>query len=132
MSDSENAGLLKQAYELLIRDDVPGFLKRCARDAEWHYPEVAQLPYGGRWPGHHGIERFLETHDEAEEILDFRPEEYIVEGDRVVALGYFQGRAKPQGRIWDTRFVHVVTFRDGNIQRFEAYFDTAAAVEARR
>jgi len=36
------------------------------------------------------------------------------------------------GREWETRFVHVITTGNGKIQRFEAYVETAGAVEAHR
>jgi uncharacterized protein len=125
-----NLDLVRRAYDALDRDDIPAFLELCATDAEWAYPAEGRLPYGGRWRGQDEITRFFDTHDEAEEILDFRVDEMLADGDLVSALGSFRGRAKPSGRVWETRFAHAITIRGGLIQRFEAYFDTDAAVQA--
>ena len=38
--------------------------------------------------------------------------------------------AKPTGRTYETDFVHLITFRDGKIRRFQEFFDTYAAAEA--
>ena len=73
-----------------------------------------------------------QLHDEEDGILDLRPEEYVAQGDRVVVLGFARMVTAATGRKWETRFVHVVRIRDNKVARFEAYFDTAACVDARR
>jgi len=132
MGMHESVKLVKSAYEDLINDDYDAFLRKCAPEAEVEYPAEGQIRYGGLWRGREGISRFFKTHDEEEEILEFRIDEYVGQADRVVVLGEFQGRAKSSGRTWGTRFVHILTVRDRMIQRFEACYDTAAAVEAHR
>lgn len=123
--------IVERGYAALDRDDVAAFVALCAPDIEWVYPAVDGLLYGGTWRGHEGVVAFLEAHDAAEEILDFRIEELVAQGDRVVALGFFRGRALATGREWQTRFVHSITLRDGLWARVEDYFDTAAAMAAR-
>lgn len=130
MSEAENLELVAQGYAALERDDIPGFLELCGTDAEWVYPAPAELLYGGEWRGHDGIAAFFNAHDAAEDILEVRVVDSVARGDRVFVLGVFRGRAKPSGQAWETRFVHVITLRDGFWQRFEAFFDTASAVEA--
>ena len=95
------------------------------------YPGSGSLPYGGVWQGREGVARFLDVHDEAEEILRFDVMRMIGEGDTVLVLGEFVGRAKPGGSEWSTRFVHQLTFADADLLRWEAFFDSAAAVAAR-
>lgn len=131
MNESQNLGVVKQAYAALDRDDVQAFLEACSPDIEWLYPPTKWIPYGGRWSGPEGVERFLDEHDAAEEILEWTPSDFIAQGDRVVVLGHYRGLPKPDGREWQTDFVDVLTVRDSKIVRFEAFFDTAAAVEAR-
>src|SRR5688500_2640746 len=123
--------IVERGYAALQRDDVAAFLPLCATDIEWVYPAVEGLLYGGTWRGHDGVLAFLAAHDAAEEMLDFRIEELVAQGDRVVALGFFRGRALATGRVWETRFVHAITLRDGRWARLEDYFDTAAAMAAR-
>jgi len=121
---------VKQAYRMLVKDDYDSFLQLCAPDAEVEYPAANVTKYGGLWRGHDGILKFFRTHDGEEEILDVQLKEYLGKDDRVFVLGTFRGRAIPTGRVWETKFVHVLTVRNQKIQRLKSYYDTAAAVAA--
>jgi uncharacterized protein len=132
MNEVRNVELVKQIYANLEEDDAASLLAICALDVEWQYPPVKELPYGGLWRGPDGVARFVQQHDEAEELLDFNPSDLVAQGDHVAVLGTYRGRVKSTGHEWVTNFVHVLTIRNGKIQRFEAHCDTAAALEARR
>lgn len=117
-------------YEALDADDVTGFLDLCADDVTIRYPADGRLAYGGTWNGRDAAEAFLDAHDSAEQILVFDVHAMFERDGTVCALGTFTGRAKPTGREWSTRFVHVLTVEDGRLSRWESFFDTAAAIEA--
>jgi uncharacterized protein len=89
-----------------------------------------RLPYGGTWEGRPGINRFLDIHEETEEILDFEVGAMRADGATVFAQGHFRGRSRSTGRVWETDWVHVFDVGDGLIRRWQGYFDTAAAVAA--
>ncbi|HET6380451.1 MAG TPA: nuclear transport factor 2 family protein [candidate division Zixibacteria bacterium] len=118
-------------YALLDADEIEEFLGLCAEDVEVRYPAAGMLPYGGTWLGRDGVARFLDAHEEAEEILEFDHGPMFAGGDTVLVLGRFTGRARKSGRTWSTRFVHALTIADGHVRRWEAFFDTASAVAAR-
>lgn len=120
-----------QLYRALEDDDTPAVLELCAEDVTIEYPAAGRLAYGGRWTGRDGVARFMEAHDESEEIVEFKIRRLIGDGDAVMALGTFRGRARPDGGEWATSFVHHLTVEAGLIRRWEAFFDTAAALEAR-
>lgn len=123
--------LAEQLYAAVVEDDSGRFLELCASHAVIAYPGEGRLPYGGEWQGRSGIEAFLTAHDGAEEILVFEPIDMIEGGQTVAVLGRFEGLAKPGAATWSTRFVHALTFDDaGLLARWEAFFDTSAAVEA--
>ena len=125
------AATAEALYAALDADDVPRVLALCAEDVSVRYPGEGRLPYGGTWEGPDGVEQFLDAHEAAEEILAFEVRTMVAEGDSVVAIGHFAGRAKPDGGEWSTDFVHHLTITDGRLRRWEAFFDTAAAVSAR-
>lgn len=104
----------------------------CAEDVVVQYPADGLLPYGGEWRGRSGVRRFLEVHDDAETIVVFEPSRMAARDGTVFVLGDFEGRARPGERVWSTRFVHVLDVGDGQLKRWEAVFDTAAAVAAHR
>ena len=126
-----SAAAAEELYAALEADDVPRILELCAEDVSVRYPAEGRLPYGGTWVGRIGVEGFLDAHDAAEEILEFEVRRMVADGDTVIALGHFVGRAKPGGGEWSTDFVHHLTIVDGRLRRWEAFFDTAAAVAAR-
>jgi ketosteroid isomerase-like protein len=122
---------VERFYAALEADDVDGMLALCADDVEIRYPADGALPYGGTWTGRDGAGQFLEAHDAAEEILEFQLGRMVADGELVVVLGRFTGRVKSSGSEWSTAFVHALTVTDGRIRRWEAFFDTAAALAAR-
>jgi uncharacterized protein len=119
-----------QLYAALQEEDVSPFISMCADDVTVQYPAADSLPYGGRWHGRDGVAAFLDAHDAAEEILEFDVGRLVADGELVVAIGTFTGRAKPRGSEWTTAFVHLLTIRDGRLYRWEAIFDTATAIAA--
>lgn len=130
--DQDNVDVARRVYDALENDDVQGLLSLCSDNIEWRYPAEGLLSYGGLWTGPDATIRFLDAHDAAEDILEFRVDDLVAGADRVLGLGFFRGRAKDSGTIWQTRFVHDLTIRAGKLVVFEAYFDSAAAVAAHR
>jgi len=128
MNDSVQTA--EQLYAALDGDDVSPFLDLCADTVVVDYPANGSLPYGGRWEGRDGVAAFLDAHDAAEEILAFEVRRFVADGDLVVAIGEFTGRAKPSGREWSTPFVHLLTIADGRLHHWQAFFDIAAATAA--
>lgn len=128
MGEAQNIKILNKAYDLMNNDDYSGFVEMCTSDAVWLYPVVRHIPYSGRWIGRQQIFEFFKKHNEIEDVLDFRPEEFISQGNRIAVPGFYRGHVISNGRVWDTSFL--VTFKDGRIERYEAFFDTAAAMEA--
>ena len=126
------AALIERFYAALDVGDVPTIVAFLADDAIVSYPAAGALPYGGSWHGPDAIGRFLDLHEETEEILEFEPASILVDGVQVLVRGRFRGRSRTTGRTWETRWVHAFEVENGTIQRWEAYFDTAAALEAHR
>ena len=123
--------LAERLYAAVVEDDPGPFLDLCAPDAVIAYPGKGRLAYGGEWRGRSEIEAFLTAHDGAEEILVFEFIDMLESGQSVTVLGRFEGRAKPGSATWSTRFVHLLAFREGLLERWESFFDTAAAIAAR-
>jgi hypothetical protein len=70
--------------------------------------------------------------DQAQEALQFEPQEFIAEGDKVVVTGQAKWAVKSNAQTYESPWVHIFTIRDGKVARFHQFNDTAAAVEAFR
>ena len=46
-------------------------------------------------------------------------------------LGWERSRALPDGKVFETEWVHVFTVRGGRVERFWGLYDTQAAAAAR-
>ncbi len=124
--------IVLQLYEAFRRGDVSGIVALLSPDVEWSEPENPFNPAAGTRRGEAGFLEWLRVGHEAEEILVLEPRQILSNPDSVAVVGHSKCLAKPTGRTYDTDFVHVVTFRDGKIVRFQEFFDTFAAAEAFR
>lgn len=76
-----------------------------------------------------GVERvgqFFSTLDDAQEVVQLEPTEFVAQNDKVVVLGHHAWRVKATGREFQSDFARVFTVRDGKVARFQEYTDTAA------
>jgi len=75
---------------------------------------------------------WLRIGHESEEILALEPRQFLSGSDVVAVVGHMRCRARATGREHESDFVHLITFRNGQIARFQEFFDTYAAGEAFR
>ena len=123
---------VKRLYRLFGERDIPAILAMLSQDVEWCEPPNPYNPCGGMHRGHEGFLAWARTGREAEEILALDVKRMLVDADSVAVVGFTRIRANPTGRVYETDFVHLVTFRDGKVSRFQEFFDTFAAGEAFR
>jgi hypothetical protein len=59
---------------------------------------MENVPFAGKWQGHEGVRQFFSKVFEVRDVIEFEPEEYVAQGDKVVALGDFLMRIKATAR----------------------------------
>lgn len=64
------------------------------------------------------------------EMIYYRVDEYIAQGDLVVALGQVSFKHKKTNKTLETPKADFHKFRDGKICEFFEFFDTARAIES--
>jgi ketosteroid isomerase-like protein len=64
------------------------------------------------------------------EMIHYTPDDFLVDGDRVVMRGSTAWKHRKTGRVVETRKADFVTFRDGKLVEFDEFYDTAAMMEA--
>jgi ketosteroid isomerase-like protein len=124
MSQS-NIELAKQGYAAFMRGDIPGLLELMTDDIQWvlHSPAEAE-PAGGEHKGKAAVAEWFRKLGENYEFEVFSPDEFIASGDKVVVLGHETIRAKTTGRRGEFDWVHIFTYRQGKLARFDAFFDS--------
>ena len=74
------------------------------------------------------VKRYFSGLTDDWEMNEYRVDEYIVQGNRVVALGRCSFKHKKTGKILDTPKADFHKFRDGKICEFFEFYDTAQAI----
>lgn len=131
MKDQDHLQIVKTIYVAFQDGDPSELLDGCAEEIRWLYPGADTLgPVAGEFIGHVGVEEFFELFSEDESIRQFEPTEYLHYDDRVIVFGHYCSCIKSTRREYETDFVHIFTFHDGKLIRFQDFFDTAAELEA--
>jgi ketosteroid isomerase-like protein len=126
--------IAKQGYAAFGRRDIPALLDLLADDVEWKFlaSPATGTPYGGSFQGKQQVAEFFGKLAEADEILEFEPREFLEGPGHVTVLGRTKGRARPDGKVHETEWVQVFSWKDGSkISRWVGTADTAARLDAR-
>ncbi|HYY57516.1 MAG TPA: nuclear transport factor 2 family protein [Pyrinomonadaceae bacterium] len=132
MSEQENTRVVQQIYESFKSGNILSILDRMSDDIEWRLPVMENVPFSGRRSGIEQVAGFFKTLSDTQDVRQFEPQEFIAQGENVVALGHYSWHAKATGRDYEGDWAHVFTIRDGKVVRFYEYTDTASAAAAHR
>ena len=127
----ENVEAIRRATDAYNRGDIDGVLEECDPEIEWH-PSF-QMLLGGEatvYRGHEGVREVLRDTAEAFTELQAEQSEFRDLGDRVIAIGHFQGRGKESGARTETAIAWLVEFNNGKAVRLREYLDPNEALEA--
>ncbi len=127
MREAENTTLVKQAYAAFGRGDVQGVLDTLDPDVVWTAVIGASpaVPTGGERRGTAAVGEFFNTLGKSMAFEVFDPREFVAQGDKVVALGYYKARTA-SGRPFASDWVMIFTVVNGKITRFKEFTDVAA------
>jgi len=132
MSEQENLEVVRNLYAAFGQGNLEGILARLDPQVSWRTPGAPGLPTAGLRHGVAAVREFFGLLLSTFDIQDFRPAEFLGQGDKVVVLGTSREGPKGTGRLVDFRWVHVFTLRNGRIVEFEEPADVSALVEAFR
>jgi uncharacterized protein len=132
MSEQENLGVVRKAYENFKTGDIGSLLGQISDDVSWRLPQTEGVPFAGGRQGRGEVAEFFSALADSQDALAFEPREFVAQGEKVVALGSYRWRVKKNGREYGGDWAHVFTVRDGQIVGFDEYMDTAAAEAAFR
>jgi uncharacterized protein len=129
MNEQENIGLARQGYQEFLDGDIESILNRNTDDSEWIFPGPQDLlPISGTYRGREEVARFFTTLAETLEFETFEPREFVPFGDRVLVIGHDTGKVRATGTPFEEDWIHVCTYRDGKLSRWQAFVDTGDLV----
>lgn len=124
---SDSLELVQSGYEAFAQGDVPKVLELLSVRVSWEVSSV--LPEGGSWRGRDGAAEFFEQLGSLWADLALDVEEWIDDGQNVIAVGRAAGLLRAQGNAAaGYEFVHLFTVSEGEIARFRAWADPDEAL----
>ncbi len=123
-----NKDMIEQAYASFAAGDVPAALGAFADDIRW--VEADGFPLAGTYVGPQAVlEGVFMRLGEIGDHFAVVPEQFVADGDTVVALGNITWKHKDTGAPASVKMAHVWTIRDGKATTFQQHTDTARVRE---
>ncbi|MFO1424759.1 MAG: nuclear transport factor 2 family protein [Candidatus Competibacteraceae bacterium] len=130
MNESAHIEMVQRLYADFVRGDIPSILAVLDPAVEWINGGSTIIAYAGTRHGLAQVQEFFAALDASVEVRTFEPREYIAQGDYVVAMGRWTGRAKATGREYASDWAMAWTIKDGRVTAFRSYEDTEAMAAA--
>ncbi len=129
-NNMKNLEIIKSTYEgKNSKENGLALQQHLAPNASW--TEAKGFPYAGTYIGFKSIAKNVFTRLATEWIdYSFSPEDYITQGDQVVAYGTYSGIYKKTNKPFTARVAHIWKLKDNKIIRFEQIVDSKPVLEA--
>jgi ketosteroid isomerase-like protein len=130
MSIEKNIQTVKDFFAAIGRGDRGALLALVAEDIEWIIPGE-DWPLAGTHRGHAGVQDLLRKASEEIETST-EPREYVAQGDRVLIVGFAEGKIKATSKTFKDDWVFDITVQNGKLTKIREYVDTQALARAAR
>jgi len=123
-----NKEIVEGAYASFAQGDVPAALGAMEESIVW--TEADGFPLAGTYVGPQAVLEgvFMRLGEIGDEFAVV-PDQYVAEGDTVVALGTYNWKHKSTGAPAQVKMVHVWTVADGKLATFQQHVDTVKVRE---
>ena len=130
MNEQQNIQTIKDVYAAFGAGDVQTILSHIAEDADWTNYGPSVVPYTGSYKGHAEIAKFFEGIANSTTNAKVTADEFIGQGDTVVAIARYLATVRDTGAQIDTPLAHIFTVKDGKITRWLGFSDSAKVAAA--
>ena len=132
---SENIRILKEGYAKWNEskaDSVDYWMGILAEDVQWRSiaDGTDSIDFARPCAGKSDVGQYFERVGGEWEMLYYEVDEFIEQGERIVALGRCGWKHRGTGQSVETPKADIFRMKDGKIVEFFEFFDTAAAVAA--
>jgi ketosteroid isomerase-like protein len=130
LNEEINTKLVQQAYQNVSTGDIPSFLNILAENVIWILPDMSNVPFAGTRQGREQVGQFFRRMREVQDIVEFEPEEFIAQREKVIVLGHFTMHVKATGKLSRSNWVHVWKVEGGRVSYMREYVDSLAVSQA--
>jgi ketosteroid isomerase-like protein len=120
---ASNKEIIEKAYASFATGDVPAARGAMADDIQW--TEADGFPLAGTYVGPQAVlEGVFMRLGEIGDDFAVEPEQFVADGDIVVALGSYSWKHKSSGEPAVVKMAHVWTMAGGKAVAFQQHVDT--------
>jgi hypothetical protein len=119
-----NKERVQSAYGHFANRNIPAILELLSDDVIWELRGPSVIPFAGSRKGKEGAMEFFNQLGTSSDFQSFTPQEFIEEGNTVVALGEAIATSRETGKTAHNYWAMVWTFRDGKVIHYRNYSDT--------
>ncbi len=112
--------VVEKMFSAFSSGDVEGFVATVSEDTVWVYHGTQIIP-SGVFEKKEGVRAFMKNILNNTEIINFEPQQYIVEGKMVVVLGQEHQKVIRSGRELKQKWVQIYTVENELITRMEEF-----------
>ncbi|WP_313114289.1 nuclear transport factor 2 family protein [Aequorivita sediminis] len=112
--------VVKKMFEAFSEGDVEKIVDTVSEDTVWIYHGTQIIP-AGTFGKKEGVRTFFTNILERTEIINFEPQQYIVEDNMVVVLGKEHQKVKRSGRELKQKWVQIYTVENRLITKMEEF-----------
>ena len=112
--------VVDKMFDAFASGDVEKFVATVSDDTVWIYHGTQIIP-AGVFKKKEGVKTFFTNIMERTEIIVFEPQEFIVEGNKVVVLGREHQKVKRSGRELKQKWVQIYTIENDLITKMEEF-----------
>jgi ketosteroid isomerase-like protein len=133
--ESENVDILRRAYEAWERDkaaDMECWACVLAEDARLKSLAAGapDMAFTRDRQGKEEVLDYLKGLTDDWEMISYVIDEYIAQGDRVVAIGSTSWRNKKTAKVFSTPKIDIWRLKHGKVTEFSEFYDTAHVLAA--
>jgi ketosteroid isomerase-like protein len=127
MQEAQNTKIVQDAYAAFSRGDIKALLDSFDDNIVWKgvYGASKHVPMSGERRGKAQTTEFFDQVAAHVKFSRFEPQEFLAQGERVVALGHYTATVST-GASFDSDFAMTFKVRGGKIVEFQEFLDVAA------
>lgn len=118
---SDNLQTVRRYYRAFAEQDVPSAL--ALLEPGFVSTQADSMPWRGVYRGHEGVSELFERLTPHVSEAEYEVEEFVEQGERVVAIGRARITARSTGETFVIREVHALTVRDGRLVSIDVFLN---------